>query len=449
MQQVKRQCRAARPKALLILFGVFVMTSAVHATKTPVTEGKWQITVAVYLASAGDTLVLTTDGGLYTDTLVTIDKDLTIMADPGLTSTPIWSVAWDETPTSSYLINLQSALELKGITFGQEVDSLGGVKFTGEVPKNIIIEDCIFRQLTKGAAVRGTDSTTVDSLIIMNTIVHGASTSILNLDGDRTTVPGVLHVIVENSSFHSCDHGLHSKMSVFKFYAHGVGAAPEDSATFYMNHVTLDSAAYIALNVRGFGSGTVINSLMTRSSKGAISWKEGGPVTVSYTIITADPGYTSGYTGDVIVDTLTFSNDVVGNLFVDPDNGDLMLVVNSPAIDAADDGTNLGDNRWGDLETTAIGDGAGLLPSTISLKQNYPNPFNPSTTIGFSLPYTADMTLTVYDLTGREVAKLVQDQVQPGEYEVRFDGSNLTSGVYFYRLQTNRMAVTKKMVLLK
>jgi hypothetical protein len=78
------------------------------------------------------------------------------------------------------------------------------------------------------------------------------------------------------------------------------------------------------------------------------------------------------------------------------------------------------------------------LPKDFALYQNYPNPWNPSTTIEYDLPKAAQVSLTVYDLLGREVAILVNETEEPGKYSVQCDGSHLTSGVYFYRLQARR-----------
>jgi ligand-binding sensor domain-containing protein len=84
-----------------------------------------------------------------------------------------------------------------------------------------------------------------------------------------------------------------------------------------------------------------------------------------------------------------------------------------------------------------------------SLSQNYPNPFNPSTVISYQLPVIGFVTLKVYDILGREVATLVNEEKPAGEYEVEFDGSNLTCGIYFYQLKAGEFAETKKMILLK
>jgi hypothetical protein len=74
------------------------------------------------------------------------------------------------------------------------------------------------------------------------------------------------------------------------------------------------------------------------------------------------------------------------------------------------------------------------LPDVFGLSQNYPNPFNPSTTISFALPVYSTVTVIVYDMTGREVATVIDKDVAPGYYGVPFDGASLSSGVYFYRM---------------
>jgi YVTN family beta-propeller protein len=88
-----------------------------------------------------------------------------------------------------------------------------------------------------------------------------------------------------------------------------------------------------------------------------------------------------------------------------------------------------------DPTQTGVDDPGILTPGVSALLQNYPNPCNPATTIQFTLAKSCDVDLKVYDMLGREVVVLVHEQKVPGEYDVRFDGSGLASGVYFYRLQ--------------
>jgi hypothetical protein len=89
------------------------------------------------------------------------------------------------------------------------------------------------------------------------------------------------------------------------------------------------------------------------------------------------------------------------------------------------------------------------VPKSFKLMQNYPNPFNPSTKINFALPKDAFAKIIIYDVLGREVAKIVNENLKRGTYAVDWDASNFSSGVYFYRLETDGYIETKKMVLLK
>ncbi len=89
------------------------------------------------------------------------------------------------------------------------------------------------------------------------------------------------------------------------------------------------------------------------------------------------------------------------------------------------------------------------VPSSFLLKQNYPNPFNPTTNINFSLPQTGLVTLKVYDMSGKEVAVLLNEVKSAGSYIVGFSAANLPSGAYFYRLSSGNFVETKKMMLVK
>ena len=90
-----------------------------------------------------------------------------------------------------------------------------------------------------------------------------------------------------------------------------------------------------------------------------------------------------------------------------------------------------------------------VIPGEFRLDQNYPNPFNPSTTIKFELPKSSVVRLTVYDMIGREVALLMNETRDAGVYEVKFDASNLSTGVYLYRLQAGSYVETRKLCLVR
>ena len=122
------------------------------------------------------------------------------------------------------------------------------------------------------------------------------------------------------------------------------------------------------------------------------------------------------------------------------------------------DGTNFDFDKWNYAEnkvihitTTSINNNNGIA-NEFRLEQNYPNPFNPSTNISFSIAKASNLSLSVYDLSGKEVAQLIDNKFYSnGNYSVNFEASqyNLNSGVYFYKLSTGDISVVKKMVLIK
>jgi hypothetical protein len=96
-----------------------------------------------------------------------------------------------------------------------------------------------------------------------------------------------------------------------------------------------------------------------------------------------------------------------------------------------------------------VRDNESIQPRVFSISQNYPNPFNPLTKIRYSVPQLSNVIIKVFDILGNEIATLVNGELPTGEYEYEFDGSGLTSGIYFYRLQAGSFIETKKMVLLR
>jgi hypothetical protein len=88
-------------------------------------------------------------------------------------------------------------------------------------------------------------------------------------------------------------------------------------------------------------------------------------------------------------------------------------------------------------------------PANSLLGQNYPNPFNPSTTISYSLPKAAQVSLKIFNALGQEVVTLVDEQKAQGSYQIRWNTTNLPSGIYFYHLQAEEFVETKKMILLR
>ena len=92
---------------------------------------------------------------------------------------------------------------------------------------------------------------------------------------------------------------------------------------------------------------------------------------------------------------------------------------------------------------------ASQIPTKFEISQNYPNPFNPTTTIQFGIPENSFVSLKIYNVLGKEIATVLNEDKSIGSYEVDFNAINLPSGIYFYRIEAGNFVETKKMILLK
>lgn len=136
--------------------------------------------------------------------------------------------------------------------------------------------------------------------------------------------------------------------------------------------------------------------------------------------------------------------------------GEDLSYSNTSLQNAGTDGFAIGDLNWfpdqkkqwllTGVEQELTGE---IIPSKFELSQNYPNPFNPSTKIKYSVPKASRITLNIFNALGQKVVEIVDQQQNPGKYQITFDASSLASGLYFYTLKTNEISITKKMMLLK
>ena len=111
--------------------------------------------------------------------------------------------------------------------------------------------------------------------------------------------------------------------------------------------------------------------------------------------------------------------------------------------------TNSGDMELDGVTGNTGNENIASLPTEFALAQNFPNPFNPATKINYDIPASNYVTLKVYDLTGREIMTLVNENQTAGRYSATFNGANLASGMYFYKITAGSFTSVKKMVLIK
>jgi hypothetical protein len=119
------------------------------------------------------------------------------------------------------------------------------------------------------------------------------------------------------------------------------------------------------------------------------------------------------------------------------------------AREAVDANANLLAVEWKSVVVTTLKKSTMDFPTTLELKQNFPNPFNPSTNIEFAIPRASHVTLKVFNLTGQEVATLVDQLLPAGSYKADWTAANLNGGVYFYQLRAGTLVQTKKLILLR
>ena len=184
--------------------------------------------------------------------------------------------------------------------------------------------------------------------------------------------------------------------------------------------------------------------------------------TVSHTEV---GGPDDGYSLEVIVHTDLFGYSVLDTVRLSIVIYDIDYASNDAiSADTSDFAPNWWGTQWVDKyfekfhlfrqvvlsnSPTDVKDNHNVFPNSFVLKQNYPNPFNPSTTISYSIPENSSVTLKVFNVLGNEVATLVNEFKNAGEYNMRWQPSNVSSGVYFYELRTDDFIKTNKMILLR
>jgi hypothetical protein len=191
------------------------------------------------------------------------------------------------------------------------------------------------------------------------------------------------------------------------------------------------------------------NSVHPGRISGTVSYSNGLPLNDAIV-------YLETYKGELISFGVTGTN---GNYFI-PNVGEGEFAITSNRIGFVNNsvfgiimdynfGTELPNNNFSLKQTVSVSQISSIVPSVYSLYQNYPNPFNPATTIRFDIQKSGNAKISVYDAQGKLIQDIVNQFIPTGGFEVSFDAKNLSSGMYYYRMEINGYSITKKMMLVK
>jgi len=256
----------------------------------------------------------------------------------------------------------------------------------------------------------------------------------------------------------------------------GAGLLCEDSSnpliincTFTNNELVEPTVHGGAIFAEGNSHPVLVNSIVWNNTHPQISLgyrdlREPGSITIAYSNI--EGGEHAIEINDGSIYWLDGNIDA-DPLFKDPQSQIYTLQDGSPCIDSGTASLIMDNDTLVALDTTQyrgtspnmgafqyeiptnVKDQVGQVPDLYMLFQNYPNPFNPSTSIRYNIPERNHVLLTVYNTLGQEVAKLIDQEIEPGTHEITFDASHLPSGVYIYRLQAGEYVESRKLLLLK
>lgn len=292
--------------------------------------------------------------------------------------------------------------------------STSSSNFTGG-SKNSYVAGTLGRGLSNGGGSVRRKFPVGDNAGIRNIVIGVVAPG--NATGHLLTVKCITGNANSNSKF----AGGIDKVSEVRYYAVSYTRSGVSSAA---TSVTLDSTAIGYGTDDGVKAGN-INLRVAYSTDNRATWT-GVQQTNPYVTIT--PGDTTVVGGDVLTAPINIKEGETVYLALARVSG---TTENTLAV-----GTDVEEE---------------IIPTAFTLSQNYPNPFNPSTVISYQLPLAGLVTLKIYDVLGNEVSTLVNEFQQAGKYEARFSISNtqLSSGVYFYKLQSGNFTQTKKMLLVK
>jgi len=207
------------------------------------------------------------------------------------------------------------------------------------------------------------------------------------------------------------------------------------------------------VNINTGWLGFANNNRIRYTSNGGINWIDQVPPSVPTTAVFDLYFFNSltGYAGNGIDRIFKTTNGGI-NWGYQTDTGGSLIITFTDTLNgwtATNYGINRTTNGGGNITYTGFTNNGTEIPLKYRLYQNYPNPFNPATTIKLDLPEAANINLVICDLLGREIYQITNENLKAGSYSFTWDATSYSTGIYFYRLQTDKYSETRKLMLLK
>ena len=445
----------------------WITSSGGAGTTIEIEAGQNTLNDALAGAGPGDTIVLTTDGGEYlTDSNINIIYPVTIRAAAGLSERPV--IKHSEVISTAVIFEIWNSLHLDGV----ELDGQAGTEYNAKYllrirPQNdagdLMLDPATVLKVTDsylhdvidggdGNFLRQYAYTLVDSVIFRNSILSGSGKEGIRIKDESSERKdfgffNVNYFEVSNTTI------ANTKQSAVYVYSGDTDpATPEpefivDRLTCY-NCGGLETGAGTgngrAIWPRDMQTATITNAILANSvDDGSWSVNLTGTSSISHSnVFMVSPIQLGGSSTQADISEIDPE-------FANPDMLDFTLPASSPLLTMGTDGMGIGDMRW--IPTNVAIEEDTPIPSEtdIILDQNYPNPFSIETTIPYYLGRDGHVTLEVFDLLGRSVARLKDGFDSAGSYSVSLSMQQQGPGTYFYRLTVDGESTWRKLVVFK
>ncbi|MCY3629502.1 MAG: DUF5123 domain-containing protein [Bacteroidetes bacterium] len=417
-----------------------------------VAAGQNTLADAVDAAEPGDIIELTDSGGEYlNDDRMDITIPLTIRAAAGLDERPV--IKNNEADESTRVVfEVLNSLHLDGI----EIDGQAGTDFNakyllrvrGDVDSSAVIKvtDSYLHDVVAGSDgnfLRQYPGTFADSIIFRNSILSGSGKEGIRTK-DEETDSGLFNVKyfeVSNTTM------ANTRASAIYIYSGDTDPATPEPEVI-VDHLTCHNCGHSngrAIYPRGVQTARITNSIIANSLVDEERWSVNltGTSSISHSNLFMVSKIELG--GSSTQEAIS----EIDPQFANPDMLDFTLPADSPLLTMGTDGMGIGDMRW-ITSGVAIEEDTPIPSETnIVLDQNYPNPFNIETTIPYHLGRDGHVTLEVFDLLGRSVARLKDGYDSAGSYSVSLSMQQQGAGTYFYRLTVDGESTWRKLVVVK